>query len=65
MFIYFSFLGSSLIGLPFPPSFVVYCFCSCGVCSNLFSINVCSILLPIMRSDISCYLLWLMVEEDG
>ena len=29
MFIYFSFHGSSLIGLPLPPSFVVYCFCSC------------------------------------
>ena len=27
--IYFSSHGSSQIGLPFPPSFVVDCFCSC------------------------------------
>ena len=61
MFIYFSSHGSSLIGLPFLPSFVVYCFCSCDVCSDLVHIDVCSdlvfgdvwnILLPTMWSDI-------------
>ena len=61
MFVFFSSRGNSLIGLTFPPSFVVYCFCSCEVRSDLVSINVCSdlmfgdvcsILLPTMRSDI-------------
>ena len=61
MFIYFSSHGSSLIGLPFPPPFVVYCFCSCevrgdlvciDVCSDLVFGDVCSILLPTIRSDI-------------
>ena len=61
MFIYFSSRGSSLIGLPFPPSFVVYCFYSCDVRSDLVCVDVCSdlvfgevgiILLPTMRSDI-------------
>ena len=62
--IHFSSHGSSLIGLPFPPSFVVYCFCSCDVRSDLVYINVCcdlvfgdvcSILLPTIRSEIFCY----------
>ena len=30
------------MGLPFPPFFVVYCFCSCDVCSDLVYIDVCS-----------------------
>ena len=60
MFTYFSPHGSSLIGLPFPLSFVVYCFCSCDACSDLVYIdvcsdlvfgNVCNILLPIMRCE--------------
>ena len=42
MFIYFASHNSSLIGLPFPPSFVVYCFCSCDVRSNLVYIDGCS-----------------------
>ena len=42
MFIYFSSHGSSLIDLPFPPSFVVHCFCSCDVRSNLVYTDVCS-----------------------
>ena len=74
MFIYFSSHGSSLIGLPFPPSFVVYCFCSCEVRSNLVYIDVCSdlvfgdvcsILLPTMRSNIFYSLSLLIVVADG
>ena len=74
MFIYFSSHGSSLIGLPFPPSFVVYCFCSCDlrsdlvyidVCSNLVFGDVCSILLPTMRSDFFGSLSLLIVVADG
>ena len=42
MFIYFSSHGSSLISLPFAPSFVAYCFCSCDVCSDLVYTDVCS-----------------------
>ena len=42
MIIYFSSHGSSLIGLPFPPSFVVYCFCSCDVRNDLVYTDVCS-----------------------
>ena len=42
MFICFSSQGSSLIGLPFPPSFVVYCFCLCNLRSDLVYIDVCS-----------------------
>ena len=42
MFIYFSSEGSSLISLPFAPYFVVYCFCSCDVRSDLVYIDVCS-----------------------
>ena len=59
---FFSSHGSSLIGLPFPPSFCCSIgFYSCDVRSVLFRINVCSdlvfgdvcsILLPTMRSDI-------------
>ena len=73
MYIYFSSHGSSLIGLPFPSSFVAYCFCSCGVCSDLVYIDmcsdlvfgdVCSILLPTMRSDIFGSLLLLIVVAD-
>ena len=70
---FFSFHGSSLIGLPFPPSFVVYCFYSYDVCSDLVYIDVCSdlvfgdvwsILLPTMRSDIFCSLsLWIVVAD--
>ena len=75
MFIYFSShgTGSSLIGSPFPPSFVVCCFCSCDVRSDLVYIDVCSdlvfgdvwsILLPIMRSDIFGSLsLWIVVAD--
>ena len=54
--------GSSLMGLPFPPSFLfVYCFCLCDVrsvpvyidvCSDLVFGDACSILLPTMRSEI-------------
>ena len=74
MFICFSSHGSSLIGLPFPPSFVVYCFCSWNVrsdlvctemCSDLVFGDVCSILLPTMRSDIFGSLSLLIVVEDG
>ena len=74
MFIYFSSYGSSLIGLPFPPSFVVYCFCSCDVhsdlvyidaCSDLVFGDVCNILLRTMRSDIFGSLLLLIVVADG
>ena len=65
--VYFlSFRGSSLIGLPFLPSFLfVCCFGSCDVCSVLVYIDVCSdlvsgdeynILLPTMRSEIFCSL---------
>ena len=73
MFIYFSFHGSSLIGLPFLPSFVVYCFCSCDVCSDLVYIDVCSdlvfsgvcsILLPTTRSDIFGALSLLIIVAD-
>ena len=62
MFIYLSCCDSSLIGLPIPPSFAVYCFCSCDVCSDLVYIDVCSdlafgdvcsILFPTISSDIS------------
>ena len=64
-FIFLSSHGSSLIGLPFPPSFVVYCFCSCDVrsdlvyidmCSDLVFGDVCSILLSTMRLEIFCSL---------
>ena len=74
MFIYFSFHGSSLIGLPFPPSFVIFCFCLCGVRSDLVYIDVCSdlvfgdvciILLPTMRTDIFGSLSLLIVVADG
>ena len=65
MFIYISSQGSSLIGLPFPPSFVVYCFCSRNVRSDLIYIDVCSILLPTMRLEIFCPLLLLIVVVDG
>ena len=74
MFIYFSSHGSSLIGFPFPPSFVVHCFCSCDVrsdlvyidvCSDLVFGGVCSILLPTKRSDILCSLSLLIVVADG
>ena len=74
MFIYFSFHGSSLIGLPLPPSFVVHCFCSCDVrsdlvyldvCSDLVFGDVCSILLPTMRSDTFGSLSLLIVVADG
>ena len=65
MFIYFSSHGSLLIGLPFPPSFVVYYFCSCDVRSDLVYIDVCSILLPTIRSDIFGSLLLLIVVTDG
>ena len=70
----FFFYGSSLIGLYFPPSFVVYCFCSCDVrsdlvytdvCSDLLFGEVCSILLPTMRSEIFCSLSLLIVVTDG
>ena len=66
--------GSSLIGLPFPPSVVVYCFCSCDVrsdlvyidvCSYLVFGDVCSILLPTMRSEIFCSPLFFIVVADG
>ena len=72
--VYFSSHGSSLIGMPFPPSFVVYCFCSCDVRSNLVYIDVCSdlvfgdvcsIMLPTMRSDIFGSLSLLIVVADG
>ena len=74
MFIYFSSQGSSFIRLLFPPSFVVYCFCSCNVrsdlvyidvCSDLVFGDMCSILLPIMRSDIFGSLSLLIVVADG
>ena len=74
MFVYFSSPGSWLIGLRFRPSFVVYCFCSCDVrsdlvyidvCSDLVLGDVCSMLLPIMRSDIFDFLSLLIVEADG
>ena len=74
MFIFFSSHGSSLTGLPFAPSFVVCCFCSCDVCSDLVYIDVCnylvfgdvcSILLPAMWSDIFGSLLLLIVVADG
>ena len=66
--------GSSLIGLPFSPSFVVYCVRSCegssdlvyiDVCSNLVFGGMCSILLPIMRSDIFGSLSFLITAGDG
>ena len=72
MFI-FSSHGSSLTGLPFPPSFVVYCFCSCDVrsdlvyidvCSDLVFGEVCSILLSTMRSEIFGSLSLLIVLAD-
>ena len=71
---FFSTHGSLLIGLPFPPSFAVYCFCSCDVrsdleyidvCSDLMFGDVCSILLPTMRLDIFSSLLLLIVAADG
>ena len=74
MLIYFSSHYNLLIRLPFPPSFVVYCFCSCDVrsdlvyidvCSGLVFGDVCSILLPIMRSDIFGFLSLLIVMADG
>ena len=74
MFIHFSSHGSSLIGLPFPSSFVVYCFCSCevrshvvyiDVCSDLVFGDVCSILLPTIRLDIFVSLSLLIVVADG
>ena len=74
MFIYFSSHGRSLIGLPFPPSSVVYSFCSCDVrndlidmdvCSDLVFGDVCSILLPTMQSDIFYSLSLLIVVADG
>ena len=64
MFI-FSFHGSLLIGLPFPPSFVVHYFSLCEVGSDLVYIDVCSdlvvgdmcrIWLPTMHSEIFCSL---------
>ena len=73
MFIYFSSHGSSLIGLTFPPSFVIYRFCSCDVrselvyidaCSDLVFGDVCSILLPTLRSDIFGSLSVLIVVVD-
>ena len=73
MYIYFSSHGSSLIGLPFPPSFVIYCFCSCDVRSDLVYIDVCSdlvfgvmcsILLTTMRSDVFGSLSSLIVMAD-
>ena len=48
MFICFSSDGSSYIGLLFPPSFVVYCFCSCDMRNDLVYIDVCSILFLTM-----------------
>ena len=74
MSVYFSSHGSLLIGLPLLPSFVVYCFCSCDVrsdlvyievCSDLVFGDVCSILLPTMRSDIFGSLWMLIVMADG
>ena len=40
MFIHFSSHRGSLIGLPFPPSFVAYYFCLCDVRSDLVYIDV-------------------------
>ena len=74
MFIYFSSHGSSIIGLPFSPSFVVYCFCLCDVrsdlvyidvCCNLVLGDVCSILLPTMLADIFDSLSLLIAMVDG
>ena len=75
MFTYFSPHGSLLMGLLFPPSFVVYCFCSCDVRSDLVYIDVCSdlvlgdvssILLPTKRSDIfGCLSLLIVVAVGG
>ena len=74
MFICFSSHGSSLIGLPLPPSLIVYCCCSCDVhsdlvyidvCSDLVFGDMCSILLPTMRSDIFGALLLLIIVADG
>ena len=74
MFRYFSSHGSSLISLPFPPSFVVYCFCSCDVCGDLVFIDVCSdlvfgdmcsILFPTMRWNIFGSLSLLIVVANG
>ena len=49
--------GSSLIGLPFPSSFLfVCCFRLCDVCSDLVFGDACSILLPAMRSEVFCSL---------
>ena len=54
--------------------FFVYCFYSCDVRSDLVYIDmcrdlvfgdVCSILLPTMRSEIFCSLSWLIVVADG
>ena len=62
-----------MIGLLFPTSFVVYCFCLCDVrsdlvyidvCSDLVLGDVCSFLLPTMRSDIFGFLLLLIVLAD-
>ena len=72
--VYFSSHGSSLIWLAFPPSFVVYCFCSCDVRSDLVYIDVyndlvfgevCSILLPTMPSGIFGPLSLLILVADG
>ena len=73
MFIYFSSHGNSLIDLLFPQSFVVYCFCSSDVRSDLAYIDMCSglvfgdkgsILLPTMRLDIFSSLSLLIVVAD-
>ena len=73
MIIFFSH-GSSLTGLPFPPSLVAYCFCSrdvrsdlvyIDVCSDLVFGDVCSILLPTMRSETFCSLSTLIIVADG
>ena len=70
MFIYFCSHGSSLIGLPFPPSFGDYCFFSCDLayidmCSDLVFDDVCSTLLPAMRLVIYGSLLLLIVVANG
>ena len=66
--------GSSLTGLPFPPSLLCLLFCSCDVRSDLVYIDVCSnlvvgdvwsFLLPAMWSDIVCSLSKLIVVADG
>ena len=71
---FFSSHGSSLTGLPFPPSLPCLLFCSCDVrsdlvyidvCSELVVGDVCSILLLTMRSEIFCCLLLLIVVADG